>query len=185
MILNESNADLRILDARLLGLDGNGLDAAHSWASGEVKISKNGGAFTNTANNPTAVASGLTGSFRLQIALAEVDTKGSLRVQFNPAGGYPAEYADVVIDALAGAAAVAAIPSAPSASVIAAAVIAVVIEGTETLGDQIRLITSVLAGPATGIGTASPSFYSKDGLVLRVAGTIAAGIRTILTRVGQ
>ncbi len=72
------------------------------------------------------------------------------------------------------------IAALPTAAAIAAAVIAVVIEGTE-----IRLITAVLAGPATGIGTDSPSFFSRNGLILRLAGTIAAGVRPIATRVGQ
>lgn len=97
MLVSEPTAALRTVQVRLFNLAGAGLDPAHSWAAGEVKIRKSGGSFANTTNLPTAVTGGEDGSFEILLTLAEVDTVGTLRLQFTPAGGEFAEYVDDVV----------------------------------------------------------------------------------------
>jgi hypothetical protein len=76
----------------------------------------------------------------------------------------------------------------PTAAAIGAQILATALEGTETVGDAIRLLTSVAAGAIpSGLDatlTGSPLFKSKDGSKTRVAGSVAGGARTISTRDG-
>lgn len=114
ILLNEPTPELRVLSVRLLDTGGAGLALNHSWASGEVKVRRPGpagGAFQNAVNLPVAVTGGATGSFDLQIDLAELAAEGTGRVQFSPAGGAFAEFfyevrahvLDLVLDPLAAA----------------------------------------------------------------------------------
>lgn len=67
----------------------------------------------------------------------------------------------------------------------AAAVVASIIEGSETLGDTLRLLTAVLMGKANidnGAGTFT--FFAKDGVTARVVGTIVGTLRALTTRNG-
>lgn len=65
------------------------------------------------------------------------------------------------------------------AAAAATAVWATVIEGTHNAAGFLRMLLSVSAGPATGVGTGSTVWKSINGAVNRVQGTIVAGVRTI------
>lgn len=82
MIQNQPVEALRTLSATVYDANGDLLPAATSWVAGMVKISKAGGAFTNTTNLPTSVSGGGDGDFDLILTVGEVDTIGNLRVRF-------------------------------------------------------------------------------------------------------
>lgn len=79
---NEPLEALRTLSATLYDTNGDLLPAATVWSAGMVKVSKAGGAFTNTVNLPTSVSGGGDGDFDLVLDLTEVDTIGNLRIRF-------------------------------------------------------------------------------------------------------
>lgn len=58
-----------------------------SFASGDVKISKDGATFVNATNNPSAV-SGVTGAYKLELTAAEMDAV-SVFVVFEKSGMEP------------------------------------------------------------------------------------------------
>lgn len=64
---------------------------------------------------------------------------------------------------------------------VAGALQNLVIEGTLTLRDVLRLVLSNVAGDATGLD-GNPAFKSLDGSKHRLAATIASGTRTVTTR---
>lgn len=97
---NEPLESLRTLSATIYDLTGVLLPAATVWVAGMVKISKGGGAFTNTTNLPTSVSGGGDGDFDLILTVPEVDTIGNLRIRFyDDAVGTNllAEYVDRVV----------------------------------------------------------------------------------------
>lgn len=60
-----------------------------------------------------------------------------------------------------------------------------VIESGLTAAEVLRLIAAAMQGDATGLDSGSIAFKSIDGTKTRVAGSIAAGVRTITTRDGS
>ena len=77
ILLGEREPDLRVLSIRLLGSDGAGLPANHTWLTGEAKVRRPGpagSAFVNAVNAPVAVSSGAAGSFDLQLELVSTAT---------------------------------------------------------------------------------------------------------------
>lgn len=75
--------------------------------------------------------------------------------------------------------------SVPSAGTVADAVWDVVLEGTETAADQVRLIASFAAGDATvQDGDGSYAFRDKADTKDRIAGTVSGTDRTVTTRDG-
>jgi hypothetical protein len=56
------------------------------------------------------------------------------------------------------------------------------VEGDLTLKQAIRLLLAQAQGNATGLDSGSITFKSLDGTTTRIAGTIAAGDRTITSR---
>lgn len=100
---NEPNANLRKLVMTLYDAAGNPLDGATSWSSGLTKISKGGGAFSNTTNLPAGMGGGAENSFLLQLTVDEVNTLGPIVVQvFDVGGALLAEFGDAVVDSAEG-----------------------------------------------------------------------------------
>jgi len=66
---------------------------------------------------------------------------------------------------------------------VSGAVMEYPVEGDLTLKQAIRLLLAVAAGNATQL-TTNPIFKSMDGSIVRIAGTITGGTRTITTRDG-
>lgn len=60
-----------------------------------------------------------------------------------------------------------------------------VIESGLTAAEVLRLIAAAMQGDATGLDSGSIAFKSIDGTKTRVAGSIAAGVRTITARDGS
>ena len=60
-----------------------------------------------------------------------------------------------------------------------------VIESGLTAAEVLRLIAAAMQGDATGLDTGAIAFKSLDGTKTRVAGSIAAGVRTITARDGS
>lgn len=96
MLVNEPVAALRTVSATL-DVGGVLLSLATSWASGQVKVSRNGSTFVNAANLPVAVTGGGDGAFDLELALTEVGALGAIRVRFYTSlGVLIGEYADTI-----------------------------------------------------------------------------------------
>lgn len=91
---------------------------------------------------------------------------------------------DASVGAMAANVITAAAFAADAGAEIAAAVWEYVSEGAETVIEQIRMITAVALGSATGLTGASQVYKGEDGTTTRVAGTYAAGTRTVTTRNG-
>jgi hypothetical protein len=64
---------------------------------------------------------------------------------------------------------------------VTGAVMEAKVEGDVTLKQALRLLLSQAAANATGLGGPSVAFKSLDGSKTRIAGTVAAGDRTITT----
>ena len=175
MLLSEPLAALRVVHMRLLDTAGNGLSLATVFSAGQAKISKAGGAFANTVNLPTAIATGVAGTFTLQLELAEVNTVGQLRIQISPTGGQVYDAVDEVRET-----------SVDSAS-IAAAVGNLVIDanapaGTQKLKEAINIIAAYAAGSGTGFPTSviqSITHKSLGGNKTRLKTSISGGARVI------
>lgn len=182
MLLNEPNPNLRILAARILDGSGNGLASSYVWSTGEVKVSKGGGAFVNAVNLPTFPSGASAGSWNLQLAADEVDTEGPLRVQFSPSGGQFVEYVDEVRAAIAAV--------APSTSDIVAALQAMVTDpdapvNARTFLEQWNILVAYAAAGGTGLDGPVGVIKSLDGATDRIAFRVQSGVRTITSRDGR
>jgi len=62
--------------------------AGITWAAGNVKVSKDGAAFANSTNLPTAIASGPAGAYKVDLTSAEMDAIAVL-VSIEGAGADP------------------------------------------------------------------------------------------------
>lgn len=80
-----SSALLKIIIKMVDATDGFTEETGITFAVGDVKISKNGGAFANTTNLPTEVSGGF-GSYVLTLGSTEVDTAGVVEIRATKAG---------------------------------------------------------------------------------------------------
>lgn len=175
MLINEPSAVLRLIQLRLYDENGDGLSLLTGFSVGQSKISKNGGAFVNTVNLPQAVASGSAGTFTLQLALSEVDTEGTLRLQISPTNGQVYDAVDEVR------------ASSVDSAAVALAVGDIVIdanapEGARTLKEQVNIIAAFAAGEGVGFPQSviqSITYKSLGGDKTRLASTISGGRRVL------
>lgn len=175
MLLNEPTAALRVVHMRLFDTAGNGLPLATSFVAGQCKISKAGGVFTNTTNLPTAIASGVPGTFTLQLTLAEVDTVGQLRIQVSPTGGQVYDAVDEVRSTSLDSAAVA-------AAVKDEVIDANAPEGAQTIGETLNIIAAWAAGGGDGYPQSvaqTTTHKSLGGDKTRFGSNISGGRRVI------
>lgn len=68
---------------------------------------------------------------------------------------------------------------------VTGAVLEARVEGDLTLKQALRLLLAQAAGNATGLDGGAVVFRSLDGSKTRVAGTVAAGVRTVTVRDGD
>jgi hypothetical protein len=178
IVLNEPTPALRVLAVWLFDLDGVAIPDDFPWVAGQVRISKAGAAFVNTANLPVVVPDGADGSFNLQLGLAEVNTVGKYRVQFIVGGDLLEE---VVFNVRA------------TASLDVAAVVAGIFahkpdpdapEGFATFQEQWNGRVAYDCSDGTGMDGPNWAIKSLDGTKNRLAGTYQSGKRTVTTRDG-
>lgn len=175
MLLNEPTAALRVVHMYLLDTTGAGLPLATVFSAGQCKISKAGGAFANTVNLPQPIATGVAGTFTLQLELAEVNTVGQLRIQVSPTGGRVWDAVDEVRE------------TSVDSSSIAAAVGNLVIDsnapaGAQKLKEALNIIAAYVAGPGIGFPTSvlqSITHEALGGNKTRLKTSISGGERVI------
>jgi len=163
-------------------------------ASGDVQMSKDGGAFTNIATLPTEI--GTTGVLAVTLSATEM-TADRVTVRFHDVAGnewqdamvtiYTAaqtlDTIDTNIDAILTdtgtdiPASIAALNDLSAAELLGTAV-----EGTYTFSEVLQLMAAVLFGKASGGGTTTVTFRNTGDTVDRVTATVdSVGNRTAVT----
>ncbi len=164
--MNQSEPTAALRTVTLFLVDGFGNGVAPSFSTGDVKLKKQGVAAANVGTLPTALAGAPVGTYTLVFAQAETNTLGPLTFWVEKTG--VRTYVDAVYI------------TANPVTATAAATLASVIENGYTLGGLMALVAATQLGSGTLPSTdGSYSIKGVDGTTVRVAGTRAAGVRTV------
>lgn len=151
------------------------LQAAPTLAAGDVKVSIDGGAFANLTNLPTVTPAA---GKRVEVVLTAAEMNGDvITVLFSDAAG--AEWNDLqaVISTVSQT-----IDDLDTGVEIAAAILAAIYEGSETVQDGLRLFRAALVGKLSGAGTLTVSIRDAADTKDRIVATVdQPGNRTAIT----
>lgn len=156
--------------------------ATGDWtpATGDVKISKDGGNFANVATLPVAI--GGTGSVGWEFSFSATEMQAAeIMVQVIDSATKAVQDQAVNIQTYGAPGSGAGIEGLDAAAIGDAAADEVY-EGTETVRQLLRLIRSALVGKVSGLAGTSPAFRDLADTKDRIAATVDAdGNRTAVT----
>jgi hypothetical protein len=156
----------------------------YTYASGDIKIIKDGGTATNPTNSPSAITSGNTEIWKLTLTATEMEA-ALIQITVSDSATKVIEDQAVLIATYGDAAAQHAFDfdaPMPSDTDIADAVLEKVIEGTLTVEEMLRIFMAVLAGKSTGGGTTTVAFRDVADTKDRVEAEVdTSGNRTSIT----
>jgi hypothetical protein len=180
--LKQSTASTIKLGPFLDDTDGKTAKTALSILQADIRLSKNGGAFTQS-NNTTGATHNENGYYDVPLNVTDTNTLGTLRLAVSKSGALPVWQDFMIVpanvwDSMFGSATLNVNVSTMSSGAVDS-ILDDPVEGSFTMRQLLRLMAAALFGKASGGGTATITFRDLGDSKNRITATVTSnGNRT-------